>query len=90
MYAGSPTVLVSTFIDLFVFVFNFILISRVLLSYFVQESNALYQSLINFTEPILAPVRRILPRSAGVDFAPLAVFFLLQGLQILAHNLLGA
>lgn len=89
MITASPALVVSTFIDLFVFVFNILLISRVLMSYIVQESNSLFQNLVNLTEPVLIPVRKILPKTAGVDFAPLATFFLLQGLQILAHGLLN-
>ena len=86
----SPTTLIlSTFIDLFVLVFNTLLVARVLLSYFVSESNGFYQSLISLTEPVLGPVRKVLPRTGGADFAPLVAFFLLQGIQILAHNLLG-
>jgi uncharacterized protein YggT (Ycf19 family) len=89
MVTASPSLVVSTFIDLFVFVFNILLISRVLLSYVVQESNSLFQNLLNLTEPILVLVRKILPKSGGVDFAPLVTFFLLQGVQILAHTLLN-
>lgn len=88
MVTASPALVISTFIDLFVFVFNIMLISRVLMSYIVQESNSLFQNLVNLTEPVLIPVRKFLPKSAGVDFAPLATFFLLQGVQILAHSLL--
>jgi YggT family protein len=87
--SASTSLIISTFVDLFVFIFNGLIIARVLMSYFVPESNGFYQGLINLTEPILAPLRKALPRSSGVDFAPLAAFFLLQGIQILAHNLLG-
>ena len=85
----SANLIISTFIDLFVFVFNLLLIARVLLSYFVQPQNSFFQSLINLTEPLLVPIRMLLPKTAGVDFAPLATFFLLQGIQAIAHNLLN-
>lgn len=86
---ANTVLIVLTFVDLFVFIFNGLIIARVLMSYIVPESNSFYQNLINLTEPILAPLRKALPQSSGIDFAPLAAFFLLQGLQILAHNLLG-
>ena len=78
------------FIDLFVGIFNFILIIRVVLSYFVSPDNRLFGVLVSITEPVLSPVRRVLPATSGIDWAPLAVFFLLQGLRYAAHALLGA
>lgn len=81
---------ISTFIDLFVLVFNVILITRVVMSYFVSQTNGIYVTAVNLTEPLLIPVRRVLPQTPGIDLAPLVTFFLLQGLQYLAHLLLGA
>lgn len=77
-----------TFIDLFVLVFNALLVLRIVLSYLVEPTNGLYVRLIALTEPILLPLRKILPKLPGADFAPLAAFFLLQGLQLLIHHLL--
>ena len=81
--------LLGTFIDLVVLCFNFMLLVRVVLSWFVTTENGLFRWLIEITEPILAPVRRILPNTSGIDLAPLVAFFLLQGLQIGAHYLLA-
>lgn len=39
------------------------------------------------TEPLLAPIRRILPNMGGLDFSPL---LLLLGLNLLRNLLLGA
>lgn len=33
------------------------------------------------TEPVLAPVRRILPPMGGMDLSPIVVFFILMFLQ---------
>jgi YggT family protein len=79
-----------TFIDLFVMVFNFLLIVRVIMSYIVRPENGFYSGVVGITEPLLAPVRKLLPSTPGIDWAPLAAFFALQGLQYLAHALLGA
>jgi YggT family protein len=86
----SFNLIALTFIDLFVFIFNILLISRVLMSYIVDPLNSLFINLVSLTEPVLMPVRKVLPQTHGVDFAPLVTFFLLQGVQIMAHNLLGA
>jgi len=43
--------------------------------------------LYRLTEPILAPVRRLLPPSAGLDWSPLVVLLLLGVLQRLIARL---
>lgn len=75
-----------TFIDLFVPLFSGVLLVRVILSYLVKPSNRLMEALIGLTEPLLAPIRRIFPPAAGVDFAPLVALLLLQGLQVAADG----
>jgi uncharacterized protein YggT (Ycf19 family) len=40
------------------------------------------------TEPVLAPIRRLLPRFNLIDLAPLGAFVALQVLQLLAHKVL--
>ena len=39
--------------------------------------NRLYQVSFQLTEPILAPVRRLLPMGPGIDLSPMIVIFLL-------------
>lgn len=83
-------VILLNFIDLFVFVFDILLVTRVLLSYFANPEWRFWIGLVNLTEPVLAPVRRFMPgQGMGVDFAPLVTFFLLEGLQYLVHSLTG-
>ena len=43
--------------------------------------NPITRTLIDITEPILAPVRRILPSTGMLDFSPMIVLILLQVLQ---------
>jgi len=83
------TVVLLTFVDLFVSVFNVLLVVRVVMSFFAGPDNRFYGGLVTLTEPVLAPVRRLLPQTAGIDLAPLAAFFLLQGVQLGAHWLAG-
>ena len=77
------------FINLFVSVFNVLLVIRVLMSYFVSPHNQFYLLMVSLTEPVLAPVRRVLPQGGMVDWAPLVTFFLLQGLRFLVDRLIG-
>jgi YggT family protein len=39
--------------------------------------NPITRTLIDITEPILAPVRRIMPATGGIDFSPTVVLLLL-------------
>lgn len=75
------------FVNLFITVFNVLLFARVIGSYFISPDNPLMSWLIGITEPVLAPVRAILPSMGGVDLAPLATFFLLQGIAVLISHL---
>jgi YggT family protein len=77
------------FAELFVMIFNFMLIVRVIMSYFVDPANRLYGWLVSLTEPLLGPVRKVIPATSGIDLAPLATFFLLQGFIYLLRHLLG-
>ena len=72
---------VVQFVDLFVAVFDILLIIRVVMTYFVKPGNRFFASLVSMTEPLLSPVRKMLPTTPGVDFAPLATFLILQIIQ---------
>ncbi|MDD5037832.1 MAG: YggT family protein [Dehalococcoidales bacterium] len=57
---------------------------RAVLSWFSPGStNLLSVILYRVTEPILAPLRRILPRTGGLDFAPVVAIILLQLVEFL-------
>ena len=61
---------------------------RVILSWFPISPNGplatVYNVLYTITEPVLGPVRRVLPAMGGLDFSPIIVFF---ALQLLASSL---
>ena len=55
---------------------------RVLLSWFnVDPSNPMIQALNSITEPILDPIRRIMPRVGMFDLSPIVALILLQVLS---------
>ena len=59
-------------------VLTFAIFIRVILSWFVTRPNTLTIILDKITEPILAPLRRIIPRAGMFDFTPLVAIILLQ------------
>jgi YggT family protein len=71
------TVLVN-FIQLLAFFLWFMLIARVVLSWTnPMGGGGLTAFVYQMTEPILAPIRRLLPQTSGIDFAPLVAMLLL-------------
>ncbi|MFC1908458.1 YggT family protein [Chloroflexota bacterium] len=51
---------------------------RAVLSWFVRRPNTLTMLLDKITEPILSPLRRIIPRVGMMDFSPLVAILLLR------------
>ena len=57
------------------YTFIFSIFIRALLSWFSNgPRNPISQLLHSFTDPILHPIRRILPATGGIDLSPLVVF----------------
>lgn len=55
-----------------------VILARILLSWFDPQGRSPFAAfIIQTTEPLLAPVRRILPRTGMFDFAPLVVLLVL-------------
>lgn len=80
MYTVKVTML------LFIKVIYFLIISRALMSWFVRDlSNPIVRFLYEITEPMLAPIRRLLQvlglGGTMLDFSPLVLFLLLNFLS---------
>lgn len=73
---------VQNFLRLFVGALWLLILGRVLMSWFdPSRSNQVSRFLIQATEPILAPVRRLLPQSGMFDFSALIVLLILGTLM---------
>ena len=60
-------------------VLTFAVLARVLMSWFpASPDNPLVRVLWQVTEPILAPLRRIIPRIGMIDITPMVAIILLQ------------
>ncbi|MGZ8475044.1 MAG: YggT family protein [Candidatus Limnocylindria bacterium] len=70
--------LLLTFIQLLAYVVWFLLLARVVLSWTnPRGGGGIVAFIYQATEPILAPIRRLLPPTAGIDFSPLVAILLL-------------
>ena len=69
-------------IDLILQTLCLVVLGRVLVSWVDPAGNwRISRVLIDMSEPLLGPVRRILPSTAGIDFSPIVVMILLQVLR---------
>jgi YggT family protein len=46
--------------------------------------------LAQLIEPLLIPIRRVLPQMGGVDLSPIALLLLIQIAEIVLHHLRGS
>ncbi len=60
--------------------FQFVVLARVLLSWFpnVDRSNPLIKLVFDVTEPVLAPIRNLLPQTGMMDLSPLIVIIVIS------------
>ena len=64
-------------------IFEILIFARSLLSWFpnIDRSNPTVEMVVRFifnvTEPILKPIRDLLPRNSGVDFSPMIVLIII-------------
>jgi YggT family protein len=74
-----------TFIELLFNILIYAIIARALLSWFIPQGsgNRLMMVLDEITEPVIAPIRRVMPRIGMLDLSPLVAIILLQVVQYL-------
>jgi len=66
-----------------------LILLRVVVSWYSpRPTNILVRVLYRLTEPILAPLRRIIPRVGMFDFTPLVAIVLIQAIYYLFYYLL--
>ncbi|MBE3598102.1 MAG: YggT family protein [Limnochordaceae bacterium] len=62
--------------------YSWILLARVLVSWLpVDPYHPAVRFLRDVTEPVLAPIRRVLPPVPGIDYSPIVAFLLIMVVQ---------
>ncbi|MDN5346832.1 MAG: YggT family protein [Clostridia bacterium] len=71
-------------------VYNWLIIARILISWFPHDpGHPLSRFLYEVTEPVLAPFRRLMPRTTlPIDFSPIIAILVLQLIEKLVLNFL--
>lgn len=73
-----------TFVDILCQVLLWAIVVRAILSWFtIRPDNPLVNILHHITEPILAPLRRVIPRIGMLDITPMVAIFLLWLVRLL-------
>lgn len=71
-----------TFIMLLGRAFSFAILARVLLSWMpISRENRLVAFVFEITEPILEPIRRLVPSLGGLDISPMLALLLVEMAQ---------
>ncbi len=83
--------LIPIFISLLTLVLNtyfYAILVRAVLSWVNPDPyNPLFQLLTQLTEPVLSPIRKIIPGFSGFDLSPLVILILIQIILIFVRNL---
>jgi YggT family protein len=70
--------LVVTLID----IYSLVVLAAVVMSWVhADRRHPLVRAVFNLTEPALAPIRRLLPPTAGLDFSPIVLLLILRLLR---------
>ena len=75
-------------LGLLVNIYFFALLAMIILSWIAPgSSNPAVYLLHQITEPVMAPVRKMLPSMGGLDFSPILVFILINVIQIALRHM---
>lgn len=82
---STSSLLIMTLVNA-IRVYNILIFARVILSWIIQDpNNPIYRFLYGITEPILGPLRRVIPTTM-LDLSPIVAYLLLS---IIAKMLLS-
>jgi YggT family protein len=77
----------ATSLLIFIRVISFIVLVDVIISYFTNPYQPIRAFLDRLVEPMLDPIRKIVPPMGGFDFSPVVLLILLQILEAVVRNI---
>lgn len=78
-----------TFLDLLLSVLSLAIIGRAIISWFDPAGRtAIARILTDVTEPVVRPIRRLMPQTAMIDFSPLVALLLIYLLQYILRGVI--
>jgi YggT family protein len=75
--------MIAEIVNVTITVLIFAIIGRAILSWFpnINPYNPFVQFLNGITDPILAPIRSVMPRGIMIDFSPMIAIFVLVAIR---------
>ncbi len=67
---------------------SLVVIADVILSYFMSPFHPVRNAVKSIADPILNPIRRVLPNTGMFDFSPIVALILIQLLEYLLTNII--
>lgn len=80
--------LLITLVNYLSLAFSLLLIAYVVLSYFMDPYHPVRSTVDRMVNPILNPIRRIMPQTGMLDFSPLVAIILVQIIEFILTRLL--
>ena len=71
-------------------VLTWLVIINAVLSYFMSPYHPVKMALNRIIDPMLAPIRRVLPRTGMIDFSPLVLIILLQLFEYILSQVIAS
>jgi YggT family protein len=68
--------------------FTLLLIAYVVLSYFMDPYHPVRMTINRIVDPMLNPIRRLLPQTGMVDFSPLVAIILIQLIEFILRRII--
>jgi YggT family protein len=65
-----------------------LILAKVILSYFMDPFHPFRRIVDQIVDPLLDPIRRILPTLGGIDFSPIVLMILIEIVFSLIRNIL--
>jgi|LSQX01.2.fsa_nt_gb YggT family protein len=85
---GTAQGFILLFIRFLASAFNICLLVRIFLPFFTgMQGGRLYQFVYEITEPVLGPIRRVIPPMMGLDFSPMIAMMLVSLLRSVISTL---
>ena len=75
-------------VGIFSQVLTFIVLAHVILSYFMDPFHPIRAFIDRLVEPLLAPIRRIVPLIGMMDFSPVILIILVQFISDIVQKIL--
>jgi YggT family protein len=81
-------VILAQALNIFSQVLVFLVLAHVILSYFMNPYHPIRAFVDRLVEPLLAPIRRVVPLIGMLDFSPVILIILVQLITNFLYNLL--